>query len=194
MKTSGIAAPVGRIGGATGEMVTLVNDRDEPVGMADKLAAHQDGRLHRAVSVFLFNATGEVLLQRRADSKYHSPGRWSNTACGHPRPGEAPEDAARRRLRDELGIVCGVWPLTVVRYRADVEGGLVEHEIDHVFVGLFEGIAHPRPAEVSECRWIRVTALLEDCQANPDRYTAWLPILLDRIAGGPAAVAGAVGR
>jgi len=135
-----------------GERVVLVDERDREVGTAPKLAAHEDGALHRAFSVFVLNGHGELLLQRRADTKYHSAGLWTNTCCGHPRPGEPVAAAARRRLREEMGFDCEPAPAGTFVYRAEV-GGLVEHEYDHVFVGRHETDPLPDPAEVSEWRW-----------------------------------------
>src|SRR3954452_1171124 len=99
------------------------------MGEGEKLAVHLQGALHRAFSVFAYNATGELLLQRRALSKYHSGGLWANTCCGHPRPGEATSEAARRRLFEELGMGCGeLRESGVLRYRAEI-ADLVENEL-----------------------------------------------------------------
>jgi isopentenyl-diphosphate delta-isomerase len=157
------------------EVVVLVDPGDAVVGVAPKLDAHREGRLHRAVSVVLFDDEGRMLLQRRAAEKYHSAGLWSNTCCGHPRPGESVEDAARRRLRDELGIdVPNVRRVDQFMYRADLEGGMVEHELDHVVVGSWNGDVEPNPSEVWETRWIHVHQLLAELVSAPSRYTAWL--------------------
>ena len=157
------------------DVVVLVDPGDAVVGVAPKIEAHREGRLHRAVSVVLFDDQGRMLLQRRADEKYHSGGLWSNTCCGHPRPGESVEDAARRRLRDELGIEdCEVRRVDQFVYFADLEGGLVEHELDHVVVGSWNGTVEPDPREVSETRWIDRDRLLADLIEAPGRYTAWV--------------------
>ncbi|MEM7787978.1 MAG: isopentenyl-diphosphate Delta-isomerase, partial [Bacteroidota bacterium] len=163
----------------TPERVVLVDADDREVGTADKLAVHRDGRLHRAVSVFLFDGDGRWLLQRRADGKYHSPGLWSNTACTHPRPGELPVDAASRRLEEEMGVRCLLQPAFTRVYRAELPGPepLVEHELDHVFVGHFEGEPVPADAEVSGWEWIDADALRADLRARPERYTPWFRIL-----------------
>jgi isopentenyl-diphosphate delta-isomerase len=156
------------------ELVVLVDGRDAEVGVAPKLAAHREGRLHRAVSVVLFDDAGRVLLQQRAPGKYHSGGLWSNTCCGHPRPGETVTDAASRRLSAELGIEGA--QLTRVCdfvYFAELGGGLVEHELDHVVIGQWTGPIAPEASEVRETRWIEPEALFVELATDRDRYTAW---------------------
>jgi len=154
--------------------VVLVDDRDRVVGVAPKLDVHRKGQLHRAVSVVLFDDEGRVLLQRRSETKYHSAGLWANTCCGHPRPGESVGDAARRRLVDEMGIEgCGLTRVTEFLYFAELDGGLVEHELDHVLIGRWTGPTNPDPGEVAETRWIDRELLFEELAAEPDRYTAW---------------------
>ncbi|WP_412067112.1 isopentenyl-diphosphate Delta-isomerase [Rubrivirga sp. IMCC43871] len=166
------------------EHVVLVDAADREIGTAEKLSVHRDGRLHRAVSVFLFDGEGRWLLQRRADGKYHSPGLWSNTACTHPRPGEPPEAAASRRLDEEMGVRCALRRAFARVYRAELPGPepLVEHELDHVFVGRFDGEPLPAAAEVSGWRWIEAADLRADLRARPERYTPWFRILCDEAA------------
>lgn len=163
------------------ERVVLVDEADRVIGVDEKLAAHAGGRLHRAFSIFVFDRAGRLLLQRRAAGKYHSADRWSNTCCGHPRPGEALLDAARRRLREEMGIECPLAPAATYRYAARLEGGLVENEIDHLLAGEFEGAPAPDPAEVAEWRWVHPAALAQELDAAPDRFTAWLGGSLARV-------------
>lgn len=166
-----------------GERVVLVDENDVERGSVEKLRAHREALLHRAVSVLVFNRRGEMLLQRRADGKYHSGGLWSNTCCGHPRPGEATADAARRRLREEMGFDCPlVWD-HAFRYRAPLGGGLTEHEFDHVFVGRSDGDPEPDPDEVQDWRWASFEALDRDAALSPHLYTRWFHILLKRLAG-----------
>ena len=161
------------------ERVVLVDPDDREIGTADKLEVHRDGRLHRAVSVFLFDGEGRWLLQRRADGKYHSPGLWSNTACTHPRPGEMPAEAASRRLEEEMGVRCLLRPAFTRVYRAELDGPepLVEHELDHVFVGWFDGEPFPADAEVSGWEWMDAHVLRADLSTRPERYTPWFRIL-----------------
>ncbi|WP_420126254.1 isopentenyl-diphosphate Delta-isomerase [Longimicrobium sp.] len=163
------------------EQVVLVDEQDVEVGVAPKLAAHMDPRLHRAFSVFVFDAEGRMLLQRRAEGKYHSAGLWSNTACGHPRPGEPTAQAAARRLDEEMGFLCPLEHRTTMLYRADVGAGLVEHELDHIFVGVFQGEPVPHPDEVSEWRWASIADLHADVAAAPERYTPWFRLALEKL-------------
>jgi isopentenyl-diphosphate delta-isomerase len=161
--------------------VILVDEKDKELGVAPKLHVHQTGALHRAVSVFLFDASRSLLLQRRAATKYHSAGLWSNTCCGHPRPGESTLDAARRRLKDELGIVCDIFPASHFAYSADLGGGLIENEIDHLFFGYFSGSVTPAPNEVAEVRWMPVEAVMADIARAPHEYTPWLRLALRQL-------------
>ena len=166
------------------DALVLVDGDDVPLGTAPKLDVHRDGRLHRAVSVLLFDDDGRVLLQRRAAAKYHSAGLWANTACGHPRPGETVLDAARRRLRAEMGIDAPA--LTVAGrfvYRAQLDAGLVEHELDHVVVGRWSGMPSPDAGEVSSFDWVDPDDLARELRAHPERYSAWLPSVLATALG-----------
>ena len=167
------------------ERVILVDALDREIGSEEKLRAHRAGVLHRAFSVFVFDDEDRVLLQRRAASKYHSGGLWSNTCCGHPRPGEATAAAARRRLREEMGIDCVLEERFAFTYRAELPAGLVEHELDHVFTARFHGDVAPDPAEVEAWKWTPMRELEAECATHPDRFTAWLPIALGEMAGRP---------
>ncbi|MDE1856593.1 MAG: isopentenyl-diphosphate Delta-isomerase [Candidatus Micrarchaeota archaeon] len=163
--------------------VVLVDENDRQVGVAGKLAAHQNGaRLHRAFSVCLFNSKGEMLLQQRTMTKYHSKGKWSNTCCSHPTPSESIIEASHRRLREELGIdVPKLEDIFSFIYRVDVGDGLTEHEYDHVVFGRFDGLPKPNPEEVMDYKWMKSEDLRDDIKAHPDRYTGWLRIAIDRI-------------
>jgi isopentenyl-diphosphate delta-isomerase len=155
------------------ETVILVDPNDVPVGTMGKLAAHQQGALHRAFSVFVFDEAGRMLLQRRADGKYHSGGLWSNTCCGHPRPDEDTAAGARRRLREEMGVDCALQPAFTFLYRADVGGGLTEHELDHVFTARCGDTPRPDPEEVGEWRWVSPDELSAEVREHPERFTVW---------------------
>jgi isopentenyl-diphosphate delta-isomerase len=154
------------------DLVVLVDAGDRAVGTAPKLAAHRTGALHRAFSVFVFDGRGRLLLQRRAAAKYHSGGLWTNSCCGHPRPGEAVLDAAGRRLREEMGISCVLRPVGAFTYRARL-GELEEHEFDHVLVGRFDGEPVPDPGEVAAWRWVEPGEAARELAASPEAFTAW---------------------
>ena len=163
------------------EQLILVNERDEAVGVEEKITAHLHGVLHRAFSVFIFNSVGQLLLQKRASTKYHSKGLWSNTCCGHPRPGESIEEASRRRLREEMGFDCEVQKVFEFIYHASLEDGLKEYEYDHVFVGRFDGTPTPNSDEVGDWKWIDLTTLRLDMKARPDKYTYWFMLSIDEL-------------
>ena len=167
-------------GRAMEERVVLVDESDAEVGTAEKLRAHVEGRLHRAISVFVVDDGGRLLLQRRAAGKYHSGGQWTNTCCSHPRPGEPAPDAAVRRLREEMGIGARLRPAFRFVYRADVGGGLVEHEYDHVFVGRHDGAdPRPDPDEVDGWRWASLDELRAELRDSPERFTPWFRMVMD---------------
>jgi len=153
--------------------VVLVDADDMAVGTAGKLDAHRRGLRHRAISALIHNSAGELLLQRRSAAKYHSGGLWTNACCSHPHPGESVADAARRRLREEMGVTCPLKPLFRFAYRADVSDGLIEDEIVHVFGGTHDGAVVPDPAEVDEWKWIALRDLKADLRARPAIYTVW---------------------
>jgi len=158
--------------------VVLVNLNDEPVGTMEKMEAHRTPHLHRAFSIFLFNSHNEMLLQRRALSKYHSGGLWTNACCSHPYPGEKVEDAANRRLMEELGIGTRLRKAFHFTYMAEFENGLFEHEFDHVFIGAFEGEVHPDPAEVADYCYKSIEEIKNDLELVPAAYTPWFKIAL----------------
>lgn len=173
----------------TAPPVILVDEQDRELGLADKLDAHRRGVLHRAVSVFALDSTGALLLQRRAVGKYHSGGLWSNTACTHPRVGESPSDAARRCVREEMGMECSTLiPVLAFIYRAQVSPTLVEHELDHVFVARVVDRPSPNPDEVEAWRATPVPLVLEELKADAARFSAWFPLALERLVH-----AGAIG-
>lgn len=165
------------------EHVILVDEHDRPVGSAAKLDAHrQGGKLHRAFSIFIFNAAGQMLLQRRAAGKYHFGGLWTNACCSHPRQGQSLLDFARNRLRHEFGFDAPLQKLFAFVYRAeDPVSGLTEHEYDHVLVGQFDGQPRPNPAEIDEWKWIAPHDLARDVADHPHRYTPWFKTVLDRV-------------
>ena len=154
--------------------VVLVDEDDVPIGIAGKLDAHRRGLKHRAISALVHNSAGAFLLQRRNFAKYHSGGLWTNACCSHPYPDESVADAARRRLRQEMGFHCALEPLFRFSYRAAVPGDLIEDEIVHVFGGRHDGPVVPDPAEVGEWKWVALGELEADLRARPELYTVWL--------------------
>lgn len=163
------------------EEVILVNTSDEEIGTMPKLEAHLQGKLHRAFSIFIFTSSGQLLLQQRAFDKYHSPGKWTNTCCSHPKPGEKTDDAAIRRLQEEMGMECKMEPIFSFRYEAEVGDGLIENEYDHVYFGTSDNLPTPNTEEVSAFRYIGMKALESDLNEHPENYTAWLKISFEQV-------------
>ncbi|UCG88538.1 MAG: isopentenyl-diphosphate Delta-isomerase [Gemmatimonadota bacterium] len=180
--------PAGRPAPAVpSDQVVLVDAQDRSIGTYPKLAAHQEGRLHRAVSVLVSDGDERILLQRRAITKYHSGGMWSNTCCTHPYPNESPAAAAHRRLQEEMGFDCDLERTGSILYRTELTGGLIEHEYDHVFLGEFEGEPQPDPVEVADWRWVGLTELLAQRDLMLQAYTPWFWLVLEHLreAGWP---------
>ena len=161
------------------EELILVDANDQEIGVMEKMEAHEKGLLHRAFSILLFNTKGELLLQQRALEKYHSPGLWTNTCCSHPRPNERTADAAHRRLFEEMGMKAELNEAFHFTYRAALEHGLIEHEIDHVFIGYTEESPQINTSEVMAFQWISLEDIQTDIQKNPNRYTAWFKLLME---------------
>ena len=156
--------------------VVLVDENDNAIGTEEKLRAHTLGMLHRAVSVFALDRAGAIVIQQRALGKYHSGGLWSNTACTHPRDGESVLEAAKRGVREELGVDASLQPAFRFRYRATVPPGLIEHEYDHVFVGTLEEAPVAAAEEVQAWRTIEPNALTGELAQHPEVFTAWFRI------------------
>jgi isopentenyl-diphosphate delta-isomerase len=162
------------------EMVILVNEKDEKIGLMPKQEAHEKALLHRAFSVFIFNDKGELMLQQRAFDKYHSPGLWTNTCCSHQRDGENNVEAGKRRLMEEMGFVTDIKETISFIYKAPFDNGLTEHEYDHILVGNFNGIPQLNPAEVANWKWMAVNEVKKDIILNPTSYTEWFKIIFDK--------------
>lgn len=162
------------------EMVIIVDPYDREIGVEEKMKTHRDGKLHRAFSVFIFNDKGEMLLQKRASNKYHSGGLWTNACCSHPRPEEAVEEAAVRRLNEEMGFVCKLKKAFHFIYKAKLDGGLIEHEFDHVFIGNYNGEIHPNANEVADYRWLDIQTIQQELEHSSEKYTVWFKIALER--------------
>jgi isopentenyl-diphosphate delta-isomerase len=163
------------------EKVILVNEDDEAIGSMEKMEAHEKALLHRAFSVFVFNGAGKLLLQRRALDKYHSGGLWTNTCCSHPREGETVDEAAHRRLHEEMGMDCELVRKFSFIYKATLDHGLTEHELDHVLVGTTDQVPVINPEEVAEYSYVDVGETLDDLVENPQKYTAWFAICFPRL-------------
>jgi isopentenyl-diphosphate Delta-isomerase len=165
----------------TAKEVVLVNERDESLGTMEKMEAHRKGVLHRAFSVFIFNSKGEMLLQQRAQEKYHSGGLWTNACCSHPAQGEAVAAAAVRRLREEMGFSASLEKIFDFIYRSEMENGLTEHEFDHVFAGTYDGIIKPDRHEVQDYCYKSMDEISQNLQSHPKQYTAWFHIAFPRV-------------
>lgn len=163
----------------TEEKVILVNEQDEPVGLMNKLEAHEKAVLHRAFSVFVLNSKNEIMLQQRAHHKYHSPLLWTNTCCSHQRDGETNIQAGTRRLYEEMGFKTELKELFHFIYKAPFDNGLTEHELDHVMIGYYDEEPQINPEEVESWKWMCIEAVRQDMIQNPDIYTVWFKIIFD---------------
>ena len=163
----------------TEEKVILVNENDEPIGLMEKLEAHEKAVLHRAFSVFILNDKNEVMLQQRAHHKYHSPLLWTNTCCSHQREGESNIEAGTRRLHEEMGFSAELKELFHFIYKAPFDNGLTEHELDHVMIGYYNEEPKINPDEVENWKWMSIEAIKDDIQTQSENYTVWFKIIFD---------------
>lgn len=161
--------------------VILVDENDIELGSMEKMEAHLDGNLHRAISVFITDSKGKWLLQRRALEKYHSKGLWSNTCCSHPSPGEETPAAAKRRLMQEMGMTAELKSLFCFTYRAELENGLTEHEIDHVFWGVSDVLPNPDPAEIMDYKYLDFKTMEFEIRNNPGLFSEWFKMIYKRV-------------
>lgn len=161
--------------------LVLVDQEDNALGVIDKMKAHEEGRLHRAFSILLYNSKGEMLIHKRAEGKYHCGGLWTNACCSHPMPEELPIAAAHRRLQEEMGMKADLNFCFSFIYKAPFDNGLTEHEYDHVFKGVTDAIPEPNPEEVADWKYISVEALKMDVKAFPENYTVWFRLILDEL-------------
>ena len=161
------------------EQVILVNEKDEPIGLMHKMEAHDKAILHRAFSVFILNDNNEVMLQQRAQHKYHSPLLWTNTCCSHQRAGETNIQAGKRRLYEEMGFEVDLKELFHFIYKAPFDNGLTEHELDHVMIGYSNSEPFINPEEVASWKWMKIEAIKDDMIQNPAEYTVWFKIIFD---------------
>jgi len=161
------------------ELVILVDERDNQIGLMPKMEAHEKAQLHRAFSVFVFNDKNELLLQQRAVDKYHSPLLWTNTCCSHQRNGETSLEAGKRRLQEEMGFVCDLEEIFWFVYKAPFDNGLTEHELDHVMIGSFNGNPFVNKEEVAAYKWMSIEAVRSELKNQPTLYTAWFQIIFN---------------
>ncbi len=162
------------------EYVILVNNKDEAIGIMPKMMAHEKGLLHRAFSVFITNDKGELMLQQRAENKYHSPGLWTNTCCSHQREGESSLEAGKRRLKEEMGFETALEEVVSFIYKAPFDNGLTEHEFDHVLTGKYNGEPVINQEEVAAWKWMELDMVRKDIENHPENYTAWFKIIFDK--------------
>jgi isopentenyl-diphosphate Delta-isomerase len=163
--------------------VILVTEKDEEIGVMEKMEAHEKALLHRAFSVFIFNSKGEMLLQQRALSKYHSGGLWTNACCSHPQPGEKTIEAANRRLKEEMGFQTSLTKLFDFVYKAGFDNGLTEYEFDHVFAGQYEGPIAADATEVNDFCYKNIADVRDSLVSHPKKYTAWFHLAFPKIEG-----------
>lgn len=162
------------------ELVVLVDENDQKIGLMPKMEAHEKAALHRAFSVFVMNKKGQTMLQQRAANKYHSPLLWTNTCCSHQRDGETNIEAGKRRLMEEMGFETELTELLSFIYKAPFDNGLTEHEYDHVMIGYYEGEPKVNASEVAAWKWMYPSDIKNDIEKNPDNYTAWFKIIFER--------------
>ena len=159
-----------------GNNVILVDDNDNKIGIYDKIKAHEKNLMHRAFSIFIFNQEGEMLIQQRAEGKYHGGGKWSNACCGHPVKEDLNSEAVKR-LNEEMGFECELKEMFTFVYNARLENGLYENEYDHVLLGFYSNEVKPNREEVRDYRWINVDELDEEIKMYPDRFTYWFRLI-----------------
>jgi isopentenyl-diphosphate delta-isomerase len=160
------------------EYVVLVDKHNNEIGLMEKQEAHEKAMLHRAFSVFIFNSTGELMLQQRALTKYHSGGLWTNTCCSHPRAGETTISAAHRRLTEEMGFDCELTEKFHFMYQTPFENGLSEHELDFVYTGIYNQNPLINKEEVASYKWIKMPDLISEINTYPERFTSWFQLIL----------------
>ncbi|MBS3177043.1 isopentenyl-diphosphate Delta-isomerase [Candidatus Woesearchaeota archaeon] len=163
------------------EMLILVDENDREMGVSEKLQTHKEGKLHRGFSIFIFDQRGKLLLQQRSLTKYHCPGLWSNTCCGHPRHGENIEETAHRRLEEEMGFNCDLKEVGSFVYKTKFGNGLHEHEYLHVFKGVHDQDPDANPQEAEAWKWVSIPHLQKDILKNPSQYTYWFKLCFSKL-------------
>lgn len=160
--------------------VILVDQNDQELGLMEKIEAHEKALLHRAFSVFIYNQQGQLMLQQRALTKYHTPGLWTNTCCSHQMPGETNIQAGQRRLQEEMGFTTTLKETISFIYKAPFDNGLTEHEYDYILIGHFDGEPQINPEEVNDWKWMDLEAIKKDIHENPQTYTEWFKIIFKK--------------
>lgn len=163
------------------DYVILVDEQDNQLGTMEKLQAHVEAKLHRAISVFIFNSNKELLLQKRAANKYHSASLWTNTCCSHPKPNENTANAAKRRLKEEMGIDCNLQAAFNFTYLAKLENDITEHEFDHVFFGFTDDIPTLNLEEASNYKYLSLDEIKNQLEKNPEQFTVWFTLIFERV-------------
>ncbi len=163
------------------KQVILVDENDSPRGTMEIIEAHRKEELHRAFSIFVFNSKGELLLQRRAVDKYHSGGLWTNTCCSHPLLEENLQESVNRRLYEEMGFTCDLENVFHFIYKAKLDNGLTEHELDHVFIGYSNEYPKINIHEVAEWKYMPLSEIQQHMKLNPKHYTAWFKIIFTKV-------------
>lgn len=163
------------------EKIILVDENDVDIGSIEKMEAHLKGLLHRAFSIFIFNENGDMMIQKRANHKYHSGGLWTNACCSHPRFGETLETAIHRRLVEEMGFDCNMKEEKTFLYRAELDNNLIEHELDHIYIGYYEGTPIINKEEVEDWRWISIEELKKEIKDFPDTFTYWFKFAINNV-------------
>ena len=164
----------------TSEKIVLIDSKDRVMGAEEKLKVHEKGIMHRAFSIIILNSRGEMLIQRRAIDKYHSGGLWSNACCSHQRENEILEQAIHRRLKEEMGFDCSLKEIFHFKYKTRFNNHLIENEIDHVFIGLFDGNPIINKKEVLDFMWIPLSSLKNKIKTNPEKYSYWFKIIINK--------------
>ena len=161
------------------DFVILVNKNDKKIGLMPKMEAHKKGALHRAFSVFIFNNKNELMIQKRNINKYHSPGLWTNTCCSHQKDGESNISAGKRRLLEEMGFCVELNEIGSFIYNVRVDNGLIEHELDYILVGKYNGNVKINSDEVDNWKWMSLDNIKDDIRTRSKNYTEWFKIIMD---------------
>ena len=161
------------------DYVILVDENNNQIGLEEKILAHKKNLLHRAFSIFIFNDSFEILLQKRAPNKYHSGNLWTNTCCSHPLENLSLVESAKKRLVEEMGINANLNEVFSFIYQAEFDNGLSEYEYDHVLFGISNNKPILNPDEAIDYKWIKISDLKAQIEKNPGNFTVWLQIMIN---------------